>query len=165
MSDAENTVKDEIISPVGRTHEDVKRRNKWARIRQDSLHEWACLQEQGNVMEKGEDDLIRIRFGAQPTAAVRRRWATCTREELAQWLQANNEEPLVGISPQARRFLKASDVAAVHIDGNKIAVYVGTPPDFVQGPYDPGSAESPWTQNLIAVWMGEGEPDCEPEGL
>jgi len=159
MSDTESTFKEEITTPADRTHEQAKTRNKWARVRKDTLKEWA---KDGSYRD--EDAAIRIRFGAAINAPVRRRWATCTRDELSAWLKEQNEEPLVGISPQARRFMKASDIAVVRVDGDRIAVYVGTPPDFVKGPYDPGS-DDPWTQNLLAVWMGEGEPDSEPEGL
>jgi hypothetical protein len=164
MADEESTFKDEITTPADRTHVDVLKRNKWARIRQDTLMDWAQIE--GPISTAREDELIRIRFGARSTATVRRRWATCTREDLIAWLKEQDEEPLPAISAQARRFFKASDIAAVRLDrdGARIAVYVGTPPDFVKGPYDPGS-DDPWTKNLLAVWMKDGEPDSEPEGL
>jgi hypothetical protein len=137
-------------------------RNRWARVRQDILKEWCETQV---VQGLTEDDAARLYYKMSGDAPIRRRWATCTYDELVKWLRERGEEPLAGLSGQARRFFNASMFAAVRIKGKSIAVYMGTPPpEHDGGIYDPGP-DDPWTQNLIAVWVGEGSPTEEPEDL
>lgn len=145
------------------TKAETKERNKWGRARQDLLKKWMSEQ---SVILTSEDEAIRTQYKTKSTAVVKRRWATCTYDELVLWLKEQGETPLAGISAQARRFLNAGELAAVRIKDDLIAVHVGPVPSFYTGGgiYDPGG-DDPWTQNIIAVWLGDGEPDGEPEGL
>ena len=151
-------------------------RRRWGVIRADVLEEWALKREDAG--SRKVEQLVRIFFERPDTAVVCPRWTVFTRGELAAWLVTQPSvlfprfKKLSGyhilesrMYNDARKFVKASDNARVVVfpngddpDADRIAVYTG----FGSIP-DGDLTEDPIKQNLFAVWLGDGEPDCNPE--
>ena len=155
IANDENTMRE-----VGRA---VRDRRKWGTVRQDSLVEWAAST--GNSA-LSENDQLRAFFGVRPDAAIRRRWATIDEADLIATLKEQGETgPFAALSGYVRKHFGVSAMATTRFEDGKIAVFLGKVPTFFSDEnaevYDPGP-DSPWTKNMLAVWLEEGEPDTEP---
>jgi len=169
-----------VVRDVGM---DVRERNRWGMIRQDTLVEWVSS-EKGKTalnawiakhaeptiseyLKASEETVVRAFFDARPSAAVRRRWATISEKHLvAELTKAGEKGPFVALGNHLRRYFKANPTAAVRIEDGECAVFLGKTPEWYRpenrAPYSPPS-DDPWQKNMFAVWLEDGEPTGEPE--
>jgi hypothetical protein len=197
MTDADKTTTDATFKTVGEAMNadnnivkdvgaDVRERNRWGMVRQDTLAEWVET-EKGKkvlnawiarhvdpsadfvptVMEASDSTVARAFFDAKPSAVVRRRWGTISEEQLvAELTKAGEEGPFVVLSNHLRRHFKASPTALCKVEDGRCAVFLGKTPDWYRpenrAPYEP-PGDDPWQKNMFAVWLEDGEPTSEPE--